>query len=1099
MRSSEITLSARINSKVRKIIAFCVTVLLLCSAIITINIENAYAYTDTADRIAYYQQYRGATYVGDDVATGPFTSGYWDAAGLTVAKEPGGSYMYLSNRGCRLFAYGHAVQWLTGEKASSTRQIQILSEFLQVDNDPPNANDEYASYLVSKYGSKYGIKKVSVTKSWAAVTAHFDNGGVIIMGGDGHISLAVGYTERVIGGKSTKLIQVVDSTIRSRAKRVSSGVSYSGGFGTTYTKSSLPGSSAYGQMWITYDDFAKIGWQACFTSTTAKNMQEIVPVDSVLRIGVSTKEYTGNSDDDQCYIKRTPYEAGTTVEVVGKGDVVSIVGAVKNKHGNTWYKTADGYYVYSGDVTVYEYEELFTMSARFRSTEQQRSRVAPYASSPAYASYASGATVNVTRFVINDHGNIWAQLSDGSFLCFYDYSNGESKLSYVGVEAAVTYSDVKMPEGDLSVGASFGLRGVLKADIPFLRVSAHVINRETETYALSKVSVNPSMTTRTVDLNKSVNGTNVNSSISFGKLSRGWYEYAITAQMGFTYNGKTFNFGSDTILFSSKFTIGNPGTFPGDATTPEPCQHPNKTTIEGAYYNLRDYRYADDDGHYYQFSYDWYEWCPDCQEMIGDITTGGGSAYEAHSYANNVCTLCGYFNCPHANTQIVEGAEYGQCDYVYADENGHDYRFSYDWYVWCPDCQQMIGDITTGGGVAYEGHTYTAEGICALCGAVENPIILVERIEVLNQVDVLMYGEPYDFQWRVYPSNATDPTVTWSSSNTDVIRVSDASGVPGVDENVYADVFYRGYGTTTITVRANDASGVSVSFDVTVLNPCQHENAGWVTTKAPTCTEEGVDSLICPNCGEVASIVTSATGHTAGDWFVITEATATATGLKRQSCTVCGVMLAEEVIPVKEVTPLANITMSAGANLTAVPGETVTVPVSVSNPDADMAIGVILLRYSLPEGVTITNVEVCGIAAGSDKQHSASTLLSNLQGIQGSGQFLKITFQVAEDAAFPVSVKVSPEVSILSTEEDIALPAFYIEIEEGSKRVPGDVNDDGKVSTADFLRLSKYLAEWPGIVINESNSDVNADGKVSTADFLRLAKYLAEWPDIELK
>lgn len=275
------------------------------------------------------------------------------------------------------------------------------------------------------------------------------------------------------------------------------------------------------------------------------------------------------------------------------------------------------------------------------------------------------------------------------------------------------------------------------------------------------------------------------------------------------------------------------------------------------------------------------------------------------------------------------------------------------------------------------------------------------------------------------------------------------------------------------------------------------------TTKEATCTEEGEFDLFCTVCGDyLESGTLPATGHTEGEWVVITEATATADGLKRQSCTVCGETLAEETIPATGDTgdtPQSNITMSAGKNLSVVPGETVTVPISISNPDADMAIGVILLRYSLPEGVTITNVEVCGIAAGSDKQHSASTLLSNLQGIQGSGQFLKITFQVAEDAAFPVSVKVSPEVSILSTEEDIALPAFYIEIEEGSKRVPGDVNDDGKVSTADFLRLSKYLAEWPDIVINESNSDVNGDGKVSTADFLRLAKYLAGWPDIELK
>lgn len=295
-------------------------------------------------------------------------------------------------------------------------------------------------------------------------------------------------------------------------------------------------------------------------------------------------------------------------------------------------------------------------------------------------------------------------------------------------------------------------------------------------------------------------------------------------------------------------------------------------------------------------------------------------------------------------------------------------------------------------------------------------------------------------------------------------------------------------------------NGCGMEIETTAIPATLHVGGEWYTSKEPTCTEDGESSQDCTVCGEVINtILLWPIDHTAGEWVVITEATATTTGLKRQSCTVCGETLAEEVIPATGDEPLSSITMSAGENLTALPGGTVTVPVYLSNPDADMAIGVILLRYSLPDGVTITNVEVCGIAAGADKQHSGSTLLSNLQGIQGSGQFLKITFQVSESVTFPLSVKVSPEVSILSTEEDITLSSFSIVIEEGSKRIPGDVNDDGKVSTADFLRLSKYLAEWPDIVINESNSDVNADGKVSTADFLRLAKYLAEWPDIELK
>ena len=67
---------------------------------------------------------------------------------------------------------------------------------------------------------------------------------------------------------------------------------------------------------------------------------------------------------------------------------------------------------------------------------------------------------------------------------------------------------------------------------------------------------------------------------------------------------------------------------------------------------------------------------------------------------------------------------------------------------------------------------------------------------------------------------------------------------------------------------------------------------------------------------------------------------------------------------------------------------------------------------------------------------------------------------------------------------------LYAVWEEGSARVPGDVNGDGKVSVLDLARLKKYLA-GKDVTIDASNSDVNGDGKVSVLDLARLKKYLA--------
>ena len=266
----------------------------------------------------------------------------------------------------------------------------------------------------------------------------------------------------------------------------------------------------------------------------------------------------GVSKNKDCYLKDKPYEASAHSTTVAKGKTVEIVAKVVNSHGNTWYKTSDGKYVYSSDVTTYECKELFDISAKFRNTEKRDSHAAPYANSPDVKSYAKDAEVTATRFVVNSHGNIWVQLSDGSYLCFYDFDSDENKLKYVGTMAAVTVTEVKKPTGDLKVGASFGIRGVLTSKVPFYRVSAHVIDLKAQDYALEKVTVYPSMTTRTVNLNKKINGTNINEITYFNKLPQGYYRYAVTAWMGFTYNGKTFNFGSDTVLIQSEFTVGSP-------------------------------------------------------------------------------------------------------------------------------------------------------------------------------------------------------------------------------------------------------------------------------------------------------------------------------------------------------------------------------------------------------------------------------------------------------------------------------------------------------------------------------------------------------------
>ena len=289
-------------------------------------------------------------------------------------------------------------------------------------------------------------------------------------------------------------------------------------------------------------------------------------IDSTLRIGISTKPASG---EDQCYVKEKPFEDSNDKSTsIPEGNAVKIVGAVENKYGNTWYKTADGGFVWEGDVTVWEYSKLFSLSANFQTKKSQNSHLAPYVDSGKANSYPTGTVFEVKTFVTNSYGNIWAELADGTYLNFYDKNSDVQNIYFMSHVTQPTITDATKPTGNRNAGSSFAMKGIIKAQVPFISVSCRIIDRQTGTDAAgpgTPITVKPGVSTRSVDISKTVNGVNLDTSTKFGKLAKGWYRYEINAQFGFTYNGKTFNFGSEQNFVSSEFTVGNPGTLTEEA------------------------------------------------------------------------------------------------------------------------------------------------------------------------------------------------------------------------------------------------------------------------------------------------------------------------------------------------------------------------------------------------------------------------------------------------------------------------------------------------------------------------------------------------------
>lgn len=82
-------------------------------------------------------------------------------------------------------------------------------------------------------------------------------------------------------------------------------------------------------------------------------------------------------------------------------------------------------------------------------------------------------------------------------------------------------------------------------------------------------------------------------------------------------------------------------------------------------------------------------------------------------------------------------------------------------------------------------------------------------------------------------------------------------------------------------------TGVGGSETVTTI--CGHKNTEWVVTTKPTCTEKGVESLICKDCEAVLETrELAALGHSWGEWIFEADATCVDDGKKYHECSVCG-------------------------------------------------------------------------------------------------------------------------------------------------------------------------------------------------------------------
>ena len=210
------------------------------------------------------------------------------------------------------------------------------------------------------------------------------------------------------------------------------------------------------------------------------------------------------------------------------------------------------------------------------------------------------------------------------------------------------------------------------------------------------------------------------------------------------------------------------------------------------------------------------------------------------------------------------------------------------------------------------------------------------------------------------------------------------------------------------------------------------------TTKAvaPTCTEKGYTLHTCSKCGDsYKDTYVNATGHKFGSWTVTKPATATAQGVETRKCSVCG------KTETRNIPALGSGTVSGTAKMA------MSVKIICADDGKEVYSGNIPAgKYTLPD-VDKGNYKVTFYVKNSS--------------------YVERTYSLSVSG----NVTLNPELHLL-----------------------GDVNGDGKISTADVGRLNAHIRKTKLITdeYDKKVADVNKDGKLTTADTGKINSHARE-------
>ena len=189
------------------------------------------------------------------------------------------------------------------------------------------------------------------------------------------------------------------------------------------------------------------------------------------------------------------------------------------------------------------------------------------------------------------------------------------------------------------------------------------------------------------------------------------------------------------------------------------------------------------------------------------------------------------------------------------------------------------GNITTGDKVQVCSLNYSDSQKFAIYKL--DSYILPSKINLNSGSATIEAGTSKSLTATILPTNSTNKTITWSTSDASIATVSDG--------------IVTGKKAGTVTITAKTTNGLTANAQVKVV--AGHTFGTWTTTKNATCTQVGTKSRKCTVCGKTETQTIAKTGHKSVTDKAI-PATCTTDGKTEGShCSVCGAVIkAQETI-----------------------------------------------------------------------------------------------------------------------------------------------------------------------------------------------------------